>query len=128
MAGSGNASQGSADIRLRQRFNATVGLFGNGANYGGAPTDTTAIANFAVAQNGGTGSAVAGPSGGFFGTVRFLMFAPSADDVVVIPTASGSASGDGTTSTGAGPSSGGASTTGAGSSGGRQYAAAGHRR
>ena len=70
VAGSGNAAQGSTDIRLRQRALTDVGLFGNSTNYSGAVSDTAAVNTFVIAQNGGTASSIVtnSPPHGFHGT------------------------------------------------------------
>jgi hypothetical protein len=79
VTGSGNASQGSTDIRLRQRGLTDVALLGNGSNYSGAVNDTVAVSAFASAQNGGaSASAVVtnSPPHGFVGTAFPLIFVP----------------------------------------------------
>ena len=79
VAGSGNAAQGSTDIRLRQRATTDVGLKGNGSSYAGAVNDTAAVQAYAIAQNGGTPTASAlvanSPPHGFKGVCPPLLLA-----------------------------------------------------
>jgi hypothetical protein len=71
----GSGFNGSTDIRLRDRFDVTVGLHaGDGTSYSGAFNDTAAVASYVQLKNNVTGaptvSAVVGtgPNAGFFGS------------------------------------------------------------
>ncbi|TPO09990.1 S-layer family protein [Mesorhizobium sp. B1-1-5] len=66
VAGS-NGGGGATDIRVRQRFDTTIGLHaGAGNNYSGGPTDTAAVISFIQSFNTGTVSVGTGTSGGYF--------------------------------------------------------------
>lgn len=66
----GSGAGGGTDVRLRDRFDTTVGLHaGDGSSYGGGATDTTAISSYVLAHNtvttAPTISVVAGSTNGF---------------------------------------------------------------
>ena len=77
VTGEGNAANGDADIRLRQRFGTTIKLPG----YAGANNNTTAVNTFVAANNDPAGatpaptvsSAVSGSGGGFIGGPDLLL-------------------------------------------------------
>ncbi|MHC2338379.1 cadherin domain-containing protein [Bradyrhizobium sp. USDA 4454] len=66
----GSGANGGTDIRLRDRFDTTVGLHaGDGSSYGGGSTDTAAISAYVLAHNtvatAPTFSVTAGSTNGF---------------------------------------------------------------
>ncbi|MHC1945960.1 cadherin domain-containing protein [Bradyrhizobium sp. UFLA06-06] len=66
----GSGANGGTDIRLRDRFDTTVGLHaGDGSSYGGGATDTAAISSYVLAHNtvttAPTFSVTAGSTHGF---------------------------------------------------------------
>ncbi|WP_076864583.1 cadherin domain-containing protein [Bradyrhizobium mercantei] len=66
----GSGANGGTDIRLRDRFNTTVGLHaGDGSSYGGGATDTAAISSYVLSHNTVTTapsiSVAAGSTNGF---------------------------------------------------------------